>query len=117
MKTNLFLSLACTMTIFAVGAGFQRLTVEAPITVAPLEAANAPITAAPRTANLPVLPTVYVVADKSAVEGVELVGVMGTPAVGHARKALAGSLGKGARWVGMNVPYYAFAGLASRSSE
>jgi len=117
MKTNLFLSLACTLTIFAVGAGFQRLTVEAPILAAPLEVASAPVTAAPRTTNLPVLPTVYVVADASPVEATELAGVMGAPAVGHARKALAGGLGKGARWVGMNIPYYAFAGLASRSSD
>ena len=117
MKPNLILSLACTFTVFAVGAGFQRLTVASPIPLAAIEAPaeSAPV-AAPRTANLPVLPTVYVVADADSVDAPELTGVMAAP-VGHARKALASRLGKSARWVGMNVPYYAFAGLASRSSE
>ena len=72
MKPNLFLSLACTLTIFAVGSGYQRLTVEAPITAAPLETISAPFSAAPRGAHLPVLPTVYVVAVGSAGAGVVL---------------------------------------------
>lgn len=115
MKPNIFLSLACTLTVFAVGAGFQRLTVAAPAPTAVLEAPSAPV-AAPRTQSLPVLPTVYVVADAAPVAAAELPGVMNAP-VGQARKALVSGLGKSARWVGMNVPYYAFGGLASRSSE
>ena len=115
MKPNLILSLACTVAVFAVGAGFQRLTVASPIPLVAIEASSAPV-AAPRTASLPVLPTVYVVANTDSVDAPELTGVMAAP-VGHARKALATGLGKSARWVGMNVPYYAFGGLASRSTE
>ena len=115
MKPNIFLSLACTFTVFAVGAGFQRLTVASPVPVAALEAPSAPV-AAPRTATLPVLPTVYVVADAVPIEAAQISGVMDAP-VGQARKALVSGLGKSARWVGMNVPYYAFGGLASRSTE
>lgn len=120
MKVNLILSLACTFTVFALGAGFQRVTVASPVDVVPVVAEALPIAASPRSATLPVLPTVYVVAhalDEPEAQTLELSGVMAGGTVGQVRHALVGRLGKGARRVGLAVPYYAFGGLASRPSE